>query len=298
MVLEPVLPDQEIPVGMRPVVPGHVDVIVFGAQPDDVPCVPADPLAVVGVAGDEPAVEARFQRHAVKQVGVALADGGPVDQRRVGGMLQRVGVVVQVRVVVFHVAADIVVDGAYLFVSAFAGKVQLSQGGGNGLRHLFFLFDGGYVGPCEIKVCVDGGGVGIIAEAVAGGVARHVVQQVVALIADAGVGKDGRVDLLHTRIKIIRDIGTVQFADLGAGRRVDKRDLFLPLDHGGADVRRRGSDVGKGGRVRQRGRRAAQQQADRQQHGEQFFSRFHREPPENVMAASSVAKLRGKVKEK
>ena len=97
-----------VQVGVVLRVPGSVQAVVEFAQLHNVPGV------VHGLAGDHPCVYAGFQAQPVKGRGIALADGGAMDQGGVGRVFQGIGLVVEILPVVGHVPAEIVVDGVDL----------------------------------------------------------------------------------------------------------------------------------------------------------------------------------------
>ena len=111
-------------------VPGGVQTVVLAVRhADDVPGVILRLGAVVGLAGDDTAVDARVIGQTVEQVGIALAHGLLLDGRGVGGVLRQVGGVAQVAVIVFDVGGDPVVDGLHLLVGGLAAEGQLGQDG-------------------------------------------------------------------------------------------------------------------------------------------------------------------------
>ena len=111
-------------------VPGGVQTVVLAVRhADDVPGVILRLGAVVGLAGDDTAVDARVIGQTVEQVGIALAHGLFLDSRGVGGVLRQVGGVAQVAVIVFDVGGDPVVDGLHLLVGGLAAEGQLGQDG-------------------------------------------------------------------------------------------------------------------------------------------------------------------------
>ena len=119
-----------IVLGLEARVPGGVQtVVLFVLHADDVPGVILRLGAVVGLAGDDTAVDARVIGQTVEQVGIALAHGLFLDGRGVGGVLQPVGGIVQVAVIVFDVGGDPVVDGLHLLVGGLAAEGQLGQDG-------------------------------------------------------------------------------------------------------------------------------------------------------------------------
>ena len=116
--------------GLKARVPGGVQtVVLFVLHADDVPGVIRRSVVVVGLAGDDTAVDARVIGQTVEQVGIALAHGLLLDGRGVGGVLRPVGGVVHVAVIVFDVGGDPVVDGLHLLVGGLAAEGQLGQDG-------------------------------------------------------------------------------------------------------------------------------------------------------------------------
>ena len=274
-----VFPDQKILIGLRSVVPRDVDIVVSAFQPDDVPCVGADALAVVGGAGDDARVQPRLQRHAVEQAGVALTDRGPVDQRGVGGVFQHVGAVVQIGVVVFRRIADKVVDRADLLIFALPVQVQRAQRCGDGFRRLGLLRGVGVVVRRYGDVVADERIERGIAEAVAAAVLRDMGGQIVALVSLAGMGEDGRFYLIPQGVEVGAEVFAVQFANLVRVCPVREGKRRFPFQHTGAEIRRRRGGIGKNGRLGQRRQRGAEQQAERQQQGKDWLRLFHTDPP-------------------
>ena len=225
---------EEVAVAAPSLVPCGVQTVVIAiVHLHDVPCVGApDAVPAIRRTGDDAAVDARVVGQPVEQVGVALTHRRLVDGGSIGGILQLVGIVVQVCVVVSDVFGDPVIDGLHLLVGGLAAQRQLGQDGGLDIAVQLCLL---------LRCCVPHHGIGdLIAARPAfvelfrcrsGTVALELPAQEVAAAAIAGHMGDG---LLPPVLQVD-----------GAGLQFDlELDGRLAVDHLAAQLR---DDGGPGG---------------------------------------------------
>ena len=150
---------EEVAVAGRTRIPGGVQIVVQVIELHDVPG-----MGAAAVADDDTGIHTQLQHQPVEQHGIALADGDLVHQRRIGGVLQVVEIIVQVLVIILHGVADVVVHGADLFVIGLFPQIKLVQQVGNRSIQLHLLGIGGVVGHVDVEcVVICGVGVGIAA---------------------------------------------------------------------------------------------------------------------------------------
>ena len=179
-----------VQVGVVLRVPGSVQAVVEFAQLHNVPGV------VHGLAGDHPCVYAGFQAQPVKGRGIALADGGAMDQGGVGRVFQGIGLVVEIRPVVGHVPAEIAVDGVDLLPVVLPLQVQFSQEPVHGPVQLRLLVLRGVVEEVEGELAGEFL-IGYLLKAVGAPIAAELVAQIVPLCGDPCVGHGPGVDGPH-----------------------------------------------------------------------------------------------------
>ena len=200
---EIVLTAQEVLIfqaGLRPGgVPGGVQVVVQAVQLHDVPGV----TFAAAEAGDHAVVNTKFQQQPVQQHGITLADGGSVDQGRIGCVLKHVGAIVQIIVIVIDAAAHPVVYGFQGSIIVGGVGVQLIQQVRCRSIHLCFLLSGGVV--------ADVVGVAHMIHAViriAGGTVGHIgilPAQIVALCRLACMRHGFLKEIVHQGIAVFRN---------------------------------------------------------------------------------------------
>ena len=194
---EPVrLAEHEKPVEGRSLsqIPGRVHLIVHIAALDDVPRV------ILRVAVNNAGVDPRRQAQTVEGVGNALAHGRPVHEGRVTGVLQRVGVIIQIRVIIGHICAEVGVDRHDLIPLRHAVKFQAGENLSDHVAHCVLLLGIGVV--CD--------GIGDMDRALTvlahsrfglGSPSSIGEADVVAFISGEGVLQSDLKDVLHHRLE-------------------------------------------------------------------------------------------------
>ena len=206
-------------------VPGGIQIVEEITQPDNVPAMGA---AVSG-AGNVAAVQTGFQRHAVEEGCITLADSGAVDQRRVRSILQHIGSIVQIIVIISNVMTDVVIDGSDSGIFALQViHMQLIQHLCHPGIHNGFLGCGGVIlhGKGQIHVVV-----GLIIGVGSADTHSCIVGfQVVAFVGHTGVLQGFVHNRPEQRIECL-----IRAVILRGAHLIINLNIRLALDHSGAN---------------------------------------------------------------
>ena len=198
-------------------IPGSVQIVIVVAQLDDIPSM----ATAIADTGDDTAVDVHLQSQAIQQQRIALAHGGFVDHRRIGGVFQSIVVIIQIIIIIYDILAHPVVHLAQLFIVAAFG-VHRGQHRIHRFIQLLFLCGSGVVGHGvgEGRICHAVGDLSADPDSVTG----IIPAQSVALLGIAGMG--------HSRLENILMVGAVVRLGL-----VADRNGLLTGDHPLAQLR-------------------------------------------------------------
>ena len=213
-------------------IPGGVQFVIGVLAPGYIPGV------THRVAGDHARVQTGLERQAVESDGNALAHRSIVDKRGIARVFQFILVIVQVCVVVFDVAAEVIVDCPEPRILRFSFQRERVKNGIDPAVHLSLLRGGRIVQEGEDETAIIGVFIGIhIFDATT--TAAPLEFQIIAFPRGAGMGESAP----KYRIE--------NFIDVRAGGHgVVYRNLLTSCDklrtHGGACLRQGFAERGPG----------------------------------------------------
>ncbi len=134
---------EEIIVFASSCIPRCVDIVIFVTEENNIPCVSF--TGFCGISGDDHIVNVTFKGKAIEKGRVSLTYGGLIDQRRIGAVFEQIILIIKVLIIIFHVFADIIINGADLLILGFFLDVKLRKNGFDGRIDLCLLLRSGNV---------------------------------------------------------------------------------------------------------------------------------------------------------